>query len=140
MLRRLQSLKMKSLTKLALMAVPFVSHAAPMSTLCSPLVQFQSPFLMNVSHSVCAPTCAIYRHTQINMSTVAQPDLMKRAEVMEPQGEHLRTVIFLHGLGDEGASFIDVFEMLSLPNTRVILPNAPVQPVTCNGNYKMPAW
>jgi predicted esterase len=65
---------------------------------------------------------------------------MKNAEVIEPKGEHKFSMIFSHGLGDEGASFIDVFEMLSLKNTRVILPNAPVQPVTCNGGYRMPAW
>lgn len=73
-------------------------------------------------------------------STMAEPKLLKTAVVIPPKGEHKNTVIFLHGLGDEGASFVDVFDMLNLPNTRVILPNAPKRPITCNGGYVMPGW
>eukprot|EP00439_Symbiodinium_sp_Y106_P001958 s1082_g1.t1 len=51
-------------------------------------------------------------------------------------------VILLHGLGDTahgwtwGASLL----LNSLPNTRFVLPTAPVQPVTLNGGMAMPSW
>ena len=66
--------------------------------------------------------------------------IYNRAVVLKPVGEHKRTVFFLHGLGDEGQSFIDVFQMLALKNTKIILPNAPRIPITCNGKYVMPGW
>lgn len=49
-------------------------------------------------------------------------------------------MFFLHGLGDQGESFVDVFQMLRLTGTKVILPNAPRIPITCNNGYVMPGW
>lgn len=77
------------------------------------------------------------------MSTDAKPAprLLKRAVVLPAQSEHKFTVIFMHGLGDAGESFVDVFDMLKLPKSvKVILPNAPQQPVTVNGGMVMPSW
>ncbi|KAE8220425.1 hypothetical protein CF319_g6041 [Tilletia indica] len=54
------------------------------------------------------------------------------------------TVIFSHGLGDSGAGWADVAQMLSarpkLRNVRFVLPHAPSQPVTLNAGYRMPSW
>eukprot|EP00461_Guttulinopsis_vulgaris_P002690 UN02691 len=68
------------------------------------------------------------------------PQIYTKAVVMQPKGEHRRTVLFCHGLGDQGASFTDVFDMLQLKNTKVVLPNAPRRPITCNNGYVMPGW
>lgn len=52
-----------------------------------------------------------------------------------------RTVIWMHGLGDSSAGFRDVFRsMLVLPDTRIVLPNAPTRPITCNGGMRMQGW
>ena len=53
------------------------------------------------------------------------------------------TVIWLHGLGADGNDFVPVVPELNLPNNfgiRFIFPNAPQQPVTCNGGYVMRSW
>ena len=52
-------------------------------------------------------------------------------------------VIWLHGLGADGADFEPVVPHLGLPPSpaiRFIFPHAPEMPVTCNGGYVMPAW
>ncbi|PWN24516.1 Phospholipase/carboxylesterase [Jaminaea rosea] len=54
------------------------------------------------------------------------------------------TLIFAHGLGDSGAGWLDVAQLLSrrpaLRHVRFVLPNAPVQPVTLNMGMSMPSW
>ncbi|KAL8242955.1 hypothetical protein R6Q59_013257 [Mikania micrantha] len=36
--------------------------------------------------------------------------------VVEPKGKHQATIVWLHGLGDDGSSWSQVLETLSLPN------------------------
>ena len=53
------------------------------------------------------------------------------------------TVIWLHGLGDNGRSFVPLVRRLCLPETlpvRFVFPNAPERPVTLNNGVVMPAW
>jgi phospholipase/carboxylesterase len=53
------------------------------------------------------------------------------------------TVIFLHGLGDDGHGWSDVVPALGLPSTmrvRFLFPHAPEIAVTINDGYVMPAW
>ncbi|MCB5188453.1 alpha/beta fold hydrolase [Methylobacillus caricis] len=50
------------------------------------------------------------------------------------------SIIWMHGLGADGHDFAPVARELALPNTRFILPHAPVRPVTVNNGYAMPAW
>jgi len=53
------------------------------------------------------------------------------------------SVIFLHGLGDDGHGWSDVVPALRLPSTmrvRFLFPHAPEIAVTINGGYEMPAW
>ena len=66
--------------------------------------------------------------------------LLPRAHVMPPSSAHLNTIVFLHGLGDSSAGFSSVFQAFPLPNTRVVLPNAPVQAVSANGGMRMQSW
>ena len=52
-------------------------------------------------------------------------------------------VIWLHGLGADGADFAALPEQLALPPdcpTRFIFPDAPFRPVTINGGAVMRAW
>ncbi len=62
---------------------------------------------------------------------------------IEPESEHTHTLIFLHGLGDQGKSFVPIFDkggLLNFPNLKVVLPTAPKQSVTCNDGLNMNSW
>jgi phospholipase/carboxylesterase len=50
------------------------------------------------------------------------------------------TLIWLHGLGADGHDFEGLVPHLRRPDLRVVLPHAPVRPVTLNGGYPMRAW
>ena len=53
------------------------------------------------------------------------------------------SIIWMHGLGDEGRSFISLVKELDLSRTgaiRFIFPDAPMMPVTINNGYVMRAW
>ena len=53
------------------------------------------------------------------------------------------SVIWLHGLGASADDFVPIVPQLNLPldhRIRFVFPNAPVQPVTLNGGFPMPAW
>lgn len=49
-------------------------------------------------------------------------------------------VVWLHGLGASGDDFVPVVPMMQMPWVHWAFPNAPVQPVTVNGGYRMPSW
>lgn len=54
-------------------------------------------------------------------------------------------VLLMHGLGDEGRSFVPLVQELgpaleAAGGVRFVFPNAPAMPVTINGGYRMPAW
>jgi phospholipase/carboxylesterase len=53
-----------------------------------------------------------------------------------------KVVIWLHGLGATADDFESIVPMLKLPkdSIRFIFPQAPVQAVTINNGYEMPAW
>jgi phospholipase/carboxylesterase len=53
------------------------------------------------------------------------------------------SVIWLHGLGADGADFVPIVRELDLtgcPPIRFIFPHAPTMPVTINNGYVMRAW
>lgn len=53
------------------------------------------------------------------------------------------SVIFLHGLGDDGHGWSQAVDALGLPDSlaiRFLFPHAPVMPVTINRGYAMRAW
>jgi predicted esterase len=68
----------------------------------------------------------------------------KEVSVVLPphSGVHKSTVIFLHGLGDEGSSWAAALADMrhALPDTKFICPTAPVSPVTINGGHRMTSW
>jgi phospholipase/carboxylesterase len=70
-------------------------------------------------------------------------DELLPAIVIEPQGPHRSTIIWLHGLGADGHDFEPIATELQLPEalgTRFVLPHAPLRAVTINGGYVMRAW
>ena len=68
----------------------------------------------------------------------ATPDRIELETAPNPAA----SVIWLHGLGADGADFLPVVDELELPPTpiRFVFPHAPMQPVTINGGYVMRAW
>lgn len=62
---------------------------------------------------------------------------------IDPIGQPIRAIIWLHGLGADGHDFTPIVPELELPSTlgiRFIFPHAPIMPVTINQGYEMPAW
>ncbi len=60
-----------------------------------------------------------------------------------PQGKARYSIIWLHGLGADGNDFLPILPELRLPEdmaVRFVFPNAPMQPVSVNNGYVMPAW
>ncbi|KAF8504225.1 Phospholipase/carboxylesterase/thioesterase [Gautieria morchelliformis] len=64
--------------------------------------------------------------------------------VVPPKVKHTATVIFLHGLGDSGAGWQPVAQMLqqdpALGHIKWVLPHAPPKHITLNLGMEMPAW
>lgn len=49
-------------------------------------------------------------------------------------------LIWMHGLGADGNDFVPAVPHLQRPDLRVVLPNAPVRPVTINGGMACRSW
>ena len=62
--------------------------------------------------------------------------------VLEPRGTVRGALIWLHGLGADGHDFAPVLPELGLleAGVRILLPHAPIRPVTINGGHPMRAW
>lgn len=111
---------------------------SPPSTRITASTYLPSSILLLTLATLINPT---HSATTANMSTsAAHAALLPRAHIIQPTSQHLNTIVFLHGLGDSSAGFSSVFTQFPLPNTRVVLPNAPVQSVTANGGMRMPSW
>ncbi|WVZ09471.1 hypothetical protein V8G54_014001, partial [Vigna mungo] len=63
-----------------------------------------------------------------------------KTHVMRPKGKHQATIVWLHGLGDNGLSSYQLLESLPLPNIKWICPTAPTRPVTILGGFSCTAW
>ncbi|KAL3721070.1 hypothetical protein ACJRO7_005831 [Eucalyptus globulus] len=63
-----------------------------------------------------------------------------RTHVVRPRGKHQATIVWLHGLGDNGSSLSQHLESLSLPNVKWICPTAPTRPVALLGGFPCTAW
>ncbi|WP_137939104.1 carboxylesterase [Chitinivorax sp. B] len=71
------------------------------------------------------------------MSTLDLPCV----EIDHPDARH--SIIWLHGLGDDGHGFAPIVPVLRLPAdaaVRFVFPHAPMRPVTINAGYVMRAW
>ncbi|KAJ6837485.1 acyl-protein thioesterase 2-like [Iris pallida] len=63
-----------------------------------------------------------------------------RTHVVKPKGRHQATIVWLHGLGDNGSSCSQLLESLPLPNIKWICPTAPTRPVAGFGGFPCTAW
>lgn len=63
-----------------------------------------------------------------------------RTHVVKPKGKHQATIVWLHGLGDNGSGWSSILETLPLPNIKWICPTAPQQPITLFGGFPSTAW
>ncbi|GAB4842052.1 hypothetical protein Ancab_012012 [Ancistrocladus abbreviatus] len=63
-----------------------------------------------------------------------------RTHVVRPKGRHQATIVWLHGLGDNGSSSAQLLEALPLPNIKWICPTAPTRPVALFGGFPCTAW
>ncbi|XP_072993987.1 uncharacterized protein [Typha latifolia] len=63
-----------------------------------------------------------------------------RTHVVRPKGRHLVTIVWLHGIGDNGASWSQVLDSLPLPNIKWICPTAPTRAVAAFGGFPCTAW
>ncbi|KAE9462743.1 hypothetical protein C3L33_05346, partial [Rhododendron williamsianum] len=73
-------------------------------------------------------------------TTVRRAFEFGRTHVVRPKGKHQATVVWLHGLGDNGASWSQLLETLPLPNIKWICPTAPSQPISLFGGFPSTAW
>nr|XP_043629367.1 acyl-protein thioesterase 2-like [Erigeron canadensis] len=60
--------------------------------------------------------------------------------VVKPKSKHLATIVWMHGLGDNGSSWAQLLETLPLPNIKWICPTSPTQPLTLFGGFPSNAW
>ncbi|OIW15185.1 hypothetical protein TanjilG_16443 [Lupinus angustifolius] len=63
-----------------------------------------------------------------------------RTYVVRPKGKHQATIVWLHGLGDNGSSWSQLLETLPLPNIKWICPTAPTRPISIFGGFPSTAW
>ncbi|KAL9270438.1 Acyl-protein thioesterase 2-like protein [Drosera capensis] len=63
-----------------------------------------------------------------------------RTYVVKPKGKHQATIVWLHGLGDNGGSWSQILETLPLPNIKWICPTAPTRPIRLFGGFPSTAW
>ncbi|KAM0934966.1 putative lysophospholipase [Dioscorea sansibarensis] len=72
--------------------------------------------------------------------TSRRPVEYGKTYVVKPKGRHQATIVWLHGLGDNGASWSQTMETLPHPNIKWICPTAPTRPVASFGGFSCTAW
>ena len=83
--------------------------------------------------------------SKASTAPVVTSDQKRRCIVISPpEGhEHTATIIGpIHGLGDSANGWLDegVKFWYQMPHCKLVLPDAPIAPVTLNGGWKMPSW
>ena len=70
-----------------------------------------------------------------------QPQKQIKMSTLKPIGKHTASVIWLHGLGDQGSSWAPAFQQLhkEMKSVKFIFPDAPVQKVTLNMGMRVHA-
>ncbi len=67
--------------------------------------------------------------------------LIDTAYIIESNGTHRHSIIWLHGFGDSAEGCKGLFIQMQPPNTRIVLPNAPKQWMTIEGRrYHVQSW
>lgn len=91
------------------------------------------------------PTCPLSRHEDDRMRPtdpyIADTPPLLQTEERVAGTPVTAAIIWLHGLGADAYDFVPMATELKLPvGTRFVFPYAPMQPVTWNNGYTMPAW
>jgi len=60
--------------------------------------------------------------------------------VINPQKNPKAVLIWLHGLGANGADFMTFIQSLNIQSIEFILPDAPLRPITVNQGMQMRGW
>ncbi|XP_054779907.1 uncharacterized protein LOC129298162 [Prosopis cineraria] len=83
-----------------------------------------------------------YAHSQMGSGsrTAGRSFEFGKTHVVRPKGKHQATIVWLHGLGDNGLSSSQLLESLPLPNIKWICPTAPTRPVAILGGFPCTAW
>jgi len=68
------------------------------------------------------------------------PNLMDNAWVLEPRDKHIGTVIWLHGIGEGREEAKKIFTLMSPPGFRIVVPRAPLTPVTALEEKEHRTW
>jgi len=66
--------------------------------------------------------------------------MLEDAFIVSPTRKHTGTIIFLHGLGENGENWQQVFSKMVKPNVKVICLNANKIPLTLNKGFMTAAW
>ncbi|CAL5199830.1 unnamed protein product [Lathyrus oleraceus] len=81
-----------------------------------------------------------HSHTGSGSRTTRRAFEFGKTHVVRPKGKHQATIVWLHGLGDNGLSSSQLLESLPLPNIKWICPTAPTRPVAILGGFPCTAW
>ena len=73
------------------------------------------------------------------MSSVAA-DAVTETLIVDALGPHRGTLVWLHGMGDTPAHFKTVFDMMRLKGVWLVVPPAPIIPVSAFNEKIMPSW
>ncbi|GAU11059.1 hypothetical protein TSUD_113520 [Trifolium subterraneum] len=76
-----------------------------------------------------------HSHTGSGSRTNRRAFEFGKTHVVRPKGKHQATIVWLHGLGDNGLSASQLLESLPLPNIKWICPTAPTRPVAVLGGF-----
>uniref|UniRef100_M4CQP5 Protein kinase domain-containing protein n=2 Tax=Brassica campestris TaxID=3711 RepID=M4CQP5_BRACM len=93
-------------------------------------------------HSIaCHPTMSLSGAAAVGSSrNLKRAVEFGKTHVVRPKGKHQATIVWLHGLGDNGSSWSQILETLPLPNIKWICPTAPSQPISLFGGFPSTAW
>lgn len=74
------------------------------------------------------------------VGSVLVPEINMATPIVNASSKHTASVIFLHGLGDTGHGWSQLFSSIRQPYIRYVCPSAKAMPVTLNGGMRMPSW
>lgn len=75
------------------------------------------------------------------LSIVLDDSLDGRGISIVPTSEKYdKVIIWFHGLGDTAEGWSKILPQLNIPNTKYIVPTAPIRPIKMYGNMPLPSW
>ncbi|UJR21830.1 hypothetical protein I4U23_024904 [Adineta vaga] len=82
--------------------------------------------------------------SQIEKRPLKSIKMNKPSAIIPATDKHTASLIFLHGLGDVGESWLEAFHMYNIPkaarHVKFIFPTAPIRKITLNNGMPMTGW